>query len=65
MVVEVKSLFNKNEVIEHQERMKIVREQADKRSDKRKYLAFCRLALSSGWTVFLSNNSTILPLTML
>ena len=39
MVVEVKSLFNKNDVIEHQERMKIVREYADKRSDTRKYLA--------------------------
>jgi Holliday junction resolvase-like predicted endonuclease len=39
MVVEVKSLFNKNDVIEHQERMKIVREYADKRNDKRKYLA--------------------------
>jgi hypothetical protein len=39
MVVEVKSLFNKNDVIEHQDRMKIVREYADKRNDKRKYLA--------------------------
>ena len=39
MVVEVKSLFNKNDVIEHQERMKIVRERADKHNDKRKYLA--------------------------
>ncbi|MDR0457213.1 MAG: hypothetical protein LBH20_11090, partial [Treponema sp.] len=39
MVVEVKSIFNKNDVIEHQERMKIVREYADKRGDKRKYLA--------------------------
>ena len=39
MVVEVKSLFNKNEVIEHQERMKVVREHADRRGDKRKYLA--------------------------
>ena len=39
MGVEVKSLFNKNDVIEHQERMKIVREYADKRNDKRKYLA--------------------------
>jgi Holliday junction resolvase-like predicted endonuclease len=39
MVVEVKSILNKNDVIEHQERMKIVREYADKRGDKRKYLA--------------------------
>ena len=39
MVVEVKSLLNKNDVIEHQQRMKIVREYADKRSDKRKFLA--------------------------
>jgi Holliday junction resolvase-like predicted endonuclease len=39
MVVEVKSLLNKANVEEHQERMKIVRECADKRGDKRKYLA--------------------------
>ena len=39
MVVEVKSLLNKNDVIEHQERMKVVRERADKRNDTRKYLA--------------------------
>jgi hypothetical protein len=29
----------KNDVMEHQDRMKIVREYADKRNDKRKYLA--------------------------
>ena len=39
MVVEVKSIFNKNDVIEHQERMKIVREYANRRADTRKYLA--------------------------
>jgi hypothetical protein len=39
MVVEVKSLLNKAGVEEHQERMKIVREYADKRADKRKYIA--------------------------
>jgi predicted AAA+ superfamily ATPase len=39
MAVEVKSLLNKLGVEEHQERMKIVREHADKRADKRKYIA--------------------------
>jgi chromosome segregation ATPase len=39
MVVEVKSLLNKNDVIEHQDRMKIVRERADRCNDKRKHLA--------------------------
>ena len=39
MVVEVKSLLNRNDVIEHQERMKIVREHANRLPDTRKYLA--------------------------
>jgi hypothetical protein len=37
--MEVKSLLNKTDVEEHQERMKIVRGYADKRADKRKYIA--------------------------
>ena len=39
MVVEVKSLLNKIDVDEHLDRMKTVREYADKRADKRKYIA--------------------------
>jgi hypothetical protein len=39
MVVEVKSLLNKIDVDEHLDRMKIVREYADKRADKRKFIA--------------------------
>jgi hypothetical protein len=39
MAVEVKSLLNKTGVEEHQDRMKTVREYADKRADKRKYIA--------------------------
>jgi Holliday junction resolvase-like predicted endonuclease len=39
MAVEVKSLLNKTDVEEHQERMKIVRGYADKHADKRKYIA--------------------------
>jgi hypothetical protein len=39
MAVEVKPLLNKTGVEEHQERVKIVRGYADKRADRRKYIA--------------------------
>ena len=69
MVIEVKSILNKNDVIEHQERMKIVREYADRRNDKRKFIAAVAVAttdneareyaLESGFYVIEQTGDTI------